>query len=201
MTPEDVDRVMEIAESLEEAPHWPRSAYLAALDAEAAPLRIALVVEYSAGAKAQAILEPDTARLKSCPDASQHLSNLSVADADLSQACTELSATCSEDESVAVAGFLVASLMPPEAELELIAVDPGAQRRGFARRLFTELAEKLRAAQVAEVVLEVRASNLPALALYRKLGFVESGRRKDYYQIPVEDALLMRLGLGPWPSG
>jgi ribosomal-protein-alanine N-acetyltransferase len=57
------------------------------------------------------------------------------------------------------------------------------------------MAEELRAALVKEVVLEVRASNHPALALYRRLGFVESGRRKDYYQIPVEDALLMRLGL------
>jgi ribosomal-protein-alanine N-acetyltransferase len=144
MTLADLDRVMEIAGSLKEAPHWPRSAYRTALEPEAAPPRIALIAE--------------------------------------------------EAVSGAMAGFLVASLLPPEAELELIAVDPAAQRRGLARRLFSVLAEELRAAQVAEVVLEVRASNLPALTFYRQLGFVESGRRKDYYQIPVEDALLMRLG-------
>ncbi len=88
----------------------------------------------------------------------------------------------------------MASLLPPEAELELIAVDPAAQRLGLAQQLFAELAQELRAARWNEMILEVRASNLPALALYRKLGFVETGRRKDYYQIPVEDALLMRLG-------
>jgi len=92
-----------------------------------------------------------------------------------------------------VAGFAVASLLPPEAELELIAVDQAAHRRGLAHLLFAELAEELRAARVEEVALEVRASNRAALALYWKLGFIESGRRKDYYQIPVEDALLMRL--------
>jgi ribosomal-protein-alanine N-acetyltransferase len=181
MTLADLDRVMEIAGSLKDAPQWPRSAYLSALEPEAAPPRISLVIEYPAGAKALAFFEPYTARLKSCPDASGLLSSFSAAGA--------------EGEGVGVAGFAVASLLPPEAELELIAVDPAAQRRGLARRLFAALAEELRAAQVQEVVLEVRASNLPACALYRKLGFVESGRRKDYYQIPVEDALLMRLGL------
>ncbi|HEY1257348.1 MAG TPA: ribosomal protein S18-alanine N-acetyltransferase [Terracidiphilus sp.] len=97
--------------------------------------------------------------------------------------------------SGAVAGLAVATLLPPDAELELIAVDPAAQRLGLAQRLFAELTQELRTARVEEVLLEVRFSNQPALALYRKLGFVETGRRKDYYQIPVEDALLMRLGL------
>ncbi|MGB7986785.1 MAG: ribosomal protein S18-alanine N-acetyltransferase, partial [Terracidiphilus sp.] len=106
-----------------------------------------------------------------------------------------------ENGSGAVAGFTVASLLPPEAELELIAVDPSVQRRGLAHQLFVALTKKLRAASVEEMVLEVRASNLPALAFYRKLGFIETGRRKDYYQIPVEDALLMRLGLCPQTSG
>jgi ribosomal-protein-alanine N-acetyltransferase len=45
MTPADLGQVMEIAESLNKAPHWPRSAYLTALDHEAAPPRIALVAE------------------------------------------------------------------------------------------------------------------------------------------------------------
>ena len=58
-----------------------------------------------------------------------------------------------------------------------------------------ELVEKLSLAGVREVILEVRASNLPALALYRQLGFVETGRRPRYYQAPEEDAILMRLGL------
>jgi ribosomal-protein-alanine N-acetyltransferase len=94
-----------------------------------------------------------------------------------------------------VAGLAVASLIPPQAELETIAIDTHFQRCGLARGLFAELAGKLRLAGVTEVILEVRASNEPALRLYRRLGFVETGRRPGYYQAPEDDAVLMRLGL------
>jgi ribosomal-protein-alanine N-acetyltransferase len=100
-----------------------------------------------------------------------------------------------EGERSGIVGFAVASVLAPESELELIAVCPEAQRRGVARRLFEDLAAELSAAGAAEVNLEVRAGNRAALGLYRKLGFVESGRRKGYYQNPVEDALQLRLGL------
>jgi ribosomal-protein-alanine N-acetyltransferase len=143
MCPEDLNRVMEIAESLKDAPHWTRANYVAALAPAATPRRIALVAE----------------------------------------------------EGVKVAGFAVASLMPPRAELEIIAVEAQFQRRGLARRLFAELAATLGLAQVTEVILEVRASNQPALGLYRRLGFAESGRRPRYYQAPADDAVLMRLVL------
>ena len=92
-------------------------------------------------------------------------------------------------------GFLVASLLPPQAELEIIAVEARVQRRGLARKLFDELVYQLGPAGVTEVVLEVRASNQAALALYRALGFVETGRRTRYYADPQEDAVLMRLQL------
>jgi ribosomal-protein-alanine N-acetyltransferase len=145
MTPADLDRVIEIAESLKDAPRWPRSAYLAAMDPEAAPIRIALAAEYPG--------------------------------------------------SGALAGFAVASLLPPQAELETIAVASQLQRRGLARQLFAALAAELRTAMVIEIILEVRVSNQPALGLYRRLGFVETGRRPSYYHDPVEDAVLMRLRL------
>ena len=48
-------------------------------------------------------------------------------------------------------------------------------------------------AKLAFLTLEVRASNAPANALYAKHGFVEVGRRKNYYDDPKEDALLMTL--------
>jgi ribosomal-protein-alanine N-acetyltransferase len=145
MTPADLDQVIEIAESLKEAPHWPRAAYLAALDPEAARRRIALVAE-----------EPGSGNL---------------------------------------AGFAVASLLAPQAELETIAVARAAQRRGLARQIFTALAAELASAKISEIMLEVRASNQPALGLYRQLGFAETGRRPRYYHDPVEDAVLMRSQL------
>jgi ribosomal-protein-alanine N-acetyltransferase len=145
MTRADLDQVIEIADSLKEAPHWPHTAYLAALEPEAVPLRIALLAE--------------------------------------------------EPVAGVIAGFAVASLRLAQAELESIVVAPAFQRRGVARRLFSALAAELATAHANEIVLETRASNHPALGLYRRLGFVETGRRPRYYRDPVEDAILMRLGL------
>ena len=96
-----------------------------------------------------------------------------------------------------VVGFAVASLLPPEAELETIAVMAGSQRRGIARELFRALATELRSGAVDVILLEVRASNERAQAFYRSLGFTGAGRRPGYYDDPVEDALLMRLELQP----
>ncbi len=93
----------------------------------------------------------------------------------------------------AVHGFAVASLLPPQAELEMIAVAAKSQRHGLGRRLFHALAIELRAADVRELVLEVRASNRSALAFYRSLGFVQTALRRSYYADPIEDAVLLGL--------
>ena len=141
----DLDPVIELALSLPQAPRWPRSAYLAALNPDAAPPRMALVA--------------------------------------------------GDMETGAVQGFAVASLLPPQAELETIAVAAESQRRGLARRIFIAMADELRKALVTEVLVEVRASNLPVLAFYRALGFAMTGRRPRYYADPIEDAVLMELRL------
>jgi ribosomal-protein-alanine N-acetyltransferase len=96
-------------------------------------------------------------------------------------------------ETGSMAGFSVVRLMPPEAELEAIAVAAEFQRRGVAGQLVRALADELSRAQVTEILLEVRASNEPAKALYRSIGFTEEGGRRSYYADPVEDAVLMRL--------
>lgn len=89
-------------------------------------------------------------------------------------------------------GFAVASVMPPEAELESIAVASAYQRQGIARRLFAELARELAAVGATEILLEVRASNTAALAAYYALQFEQDGVRRNYYSHPDEDAVLMR---------
>src|ERR1700678_950431 len=63
-----------------------------------------------------------------------------------------------------VEGFVVASLLPPQAELESIAVAAGSQRHGLGRMLLDALLKELRTAGVFEITLEVRASNDAALA-------------------------------------
>ncbi len=98
--------------------------------------------------------------------------------------------------SGAVLGFAIASRIGGEAELESIAVAAPWQRQGVGRQLWASMAQELRLAGVEEVRLEVRASNLPAVGLYRALGFAATGRRPRYYAEPVEDAVLMALHLG-----
>jgi [ribosomal protein S18]-alanine N-acetyltransferase len=94
-----------------------------------------------------------------------------------------------------LAGFAIARLLPPEAELETIVVAPAFRRRGVARALLASLTRELQLRHVTEVTLEVRVSNLPAISLYHDIGFRESARRSRYYVDPVEDAVLMSLRL------
>jgi ribosomal-protein-alanine N-acetyltransferase len=101
-----------------------------------------------------------------------------------------------EAESGRVVGFLIASLLPPQAELESIAVSAKQQRRGIGRLLLAAMVEELKAAGVRQLILEVRASSQRALGFYRSLGWSETGRRPRYYADPEEDAVLMTLELG-----
>lgn len=82
-----------------------------------------------------------------------------------------------------------------EAHLLIISVAPEWRRRGFARQLLAHLRSHAREVGVAQLFLEVRASNEAAIALYRTCGFEEVGRRKSYYPAPGglrEDALVLR---------
>ncbi len=92
-----------------------------------------------------------------------------------------------------ILGFAVASLLPPQAEFETIGVAPESQRLGLGKSLFQTLVAELNAAGADDVLLEVRASNRPALAFYGELGFVRTGLRPGYYADPIEDAVHMRL--------
>src|SRR5262249_1233042 len=91
----------------------------------------------------------------------------------------------------AIAGYLVATLRPPYAELQNLATAPDQQRCGVAPALLAELFETCRARGVRGLGLEVRVSNFAAQALYRTLGFTLLGLRRGYYRAPEEDALLM----------
>jgi len=138
---EDIDRVFEIAQTLDEAPGWPRDLYVRALFPGAVPERIALAAENS---------------------------------------------------EFQLVGFLVAVLIPPQAELETIAVAKEAQKQGIATRLFTEMLAILSRRQISDVMLEVRQTNDAARSFYRSVGFFETGRRPGYYSDPKEDAILLQ---------
>ena len=73
-----------------------------------------------------------------------------------------------------------------------VAVDPVFRRNHLGEQLILSLVEKLREKESHSLTLEVRASNVPAIALYEKLGFAQVGRRPNYYRNPKEDALILR---------
>jgi ribosomal-protein-alanine N-acetyltransferase len=82
-----------------------------------------------------------------------------------------------------------------EVHLLDVAVEVVARRRGVGRRLLATVIEHGRARGARVVLLEVRRSNAPAIALYRTLGFEELGVRKGYYSDNGEDALEFQLAL------
>jgi [ribosomal protein S18]-alanine N-acetyltransferase len=98
-------------------------------------------------------------------------------------------------ESGPAVGFAIASLVPPEAELESIGVTAEFQKQGIGRRLVKEIGKNLRLRGVTKVHLEVRDSNLAAKGLYTSLGFIEAGCRSGYYTDSIEDAITMHLDL------
>lgn len=97
-----------------------------------------------------------------------------------------------QGEDGAVLGYAVLSLVLDEGNLDNIAAAPNARRQGVADALLNTLTGFGRD-NLSRLMLEVRASNAPAIALYKKHGFAAVGRRKNYYDAPKEDAVLMTL--------
>jgi ribosomal-protein-alanine acetyltransferase len=85
-----------------------------------------------------------------------------------------------------VCGFMVSREVADEVEVLNLATAPETRRQGIATQLLASL-------DAEDVFLEVRESNVPARKLYEKLGFVVVGKRAEYYDDPVESALVMRL--------
>ena len=89
-----------------------------------------------------------------------------------------------------IVGYLAFELIAGEGSIIELAVHPAHRRQGIARALISEALRDN--AGVSEVFLEVRESNAPAISLYESLGFEPIGKRRDYYEAPVENAVLMR---------
>ena len=96
-------------------------------------------------------------------------------------------------------GFLVARQLGEEWEIENFAVAETAQRRGLGAALLGHFLEFARGQGAVSVFLEVRESNRVARRLYEKWSFSQSGRRKSYYDSPLEDALVYRFSFSQLP--
>lgn len=96
-----------------------------------------------------------------------------------------------EDTENVVQGYVGMLHVLDEGYISNVAVAPEQRRKGLAGALLEELMHRAAALSLAFVSLEVRAGNAPAIALYEKNGFKPVGRRKNYYSLPREDAIIM----------
>ena len=99
------------------------------------------------------------------------------------------------ESASSVTGFLIARQVAEEGEVLNLAVAAKLRRAGQGSALLLAALAEFRRQRVTRVFLEVRASNKPATAFYKKHGFEPTGTRKRYYQNPEEDAVVMEKKL------
>lgn len=113
---------------------------------------------------------------------------------ELDNACSAFLVALDDDDSVVgYAGLLV---IADEGYITNVAVRPESRRGGVAGQLLDVFLKFAEANQLAFLTLEVRESNYPAIALYGSRGFRAVGRRKNYYEHPKEDAVIMTREFG-----
>ena len=100
-----------------------------------------------------------------------------------------------EGENGELLGYVGMMNVLDEGYISNVAVDPDHWRQGIGDKLISALLERAALRELRFVTLEVREHNEAAIALYRKHGFEAVGLRKNYYEAPAENALLMTVFL------
>ena len=90
-----------------------------------------------------------------------------------------------------VIGYIGLSIVIEEGYIFNVAVREKYRNKGVATALINELVTYGKKNNFSFITLEVRESNLPAISLYSKFGFIKAGERKDYYSNPKENAILL----------
>ena len=101
------------------------------------------------------------------------------------------------DADGTIIGYAAFWCVVDQGELGNVAVDARWRGAGIGARLVEEVLHRAARRGVREVFLEVRPSNAVARRLYEQLGFRPVGRRRNYYQAPVEDAIVLRRPVEP----
>ncbi len=97
------------------------------------------------------------------------------------------------EDSGQIVGYAGIQVIEPEGYITNIAILPEFRGRGFGDLLVSALKDLAKERSLDFISLEVRESNTVAISLYRKHGFKEKGRRKNFYTSPNEDAIIMTL--------
>ena len=94
-----------------------------------------------------------------------------------------------------VAAYVTAMVVPFEVQIANVATRADMRGRGLATRTIEALVEFAKVAGAEQISLEVRVSNEAAIGLYKKLGFLHAGVRRNFYTSPREDGAVMLLSL------
>ena len=105
--------------------------------------------------------------------------------------CSDTGMCFTATDDSGVVGYIVGRKIPPEGEIYRIAVREDKRQRGIGYRLLSYALKTESGDGVETVFLEVRSKNLPARGLYKAYGFKEISIRKNYYQNPADDAIIM----------
>lgn len=95
-------------------------------------------------------------------------------------------------ENCKIIGYTGMRFVLDEGHITTLAVHPKFRKKGIGYQLIAKLMEEAKAKGIKKLFLEVRQSNIFAQKLYKKLGFKVIDRRREYYQNPREDALVMK---------
>ena len=101
----------------------------------------------------------------------------------------------SEKDDVVVTGYMGLYVSFDEASVTNVAVSPSFRKKGCGDALVAAAKAEAKEVGAESIFLEVRASNEAALSLYKKQGFENLGIRKKFYEHPVEDAIIMKVGI------
>ena len=101
------------------------------------------------------------------------------------------------EEGEKILGYCGVVTVQDEGDITNVAVEKNSQNQGIGKKLLEEMFQRTQKAGVCRLFLEVRAGNAAALHLYEKMGFVQMGIRKNYYEQPVEDGVVMMREKAP----
>lgn len=99
------------------------------------------------------------------------------------------------EDAQEIVGYIGMYLSFDEGDITNVAVSPAHRKMGYGEAIVSKAVELAKEKQLEMILLEVRVSNVPAISLYKKMGFEEIGMRKNFYEHPVEDAIIMKCPL------
>lgn len=97
-----------------------------------------------------------------------------------------------DTEKASVAAYGGVIVAGGEAQVLNVATHPDYRRKGLAKEIMSRIIDHSVLCDAEYITLEVREKNVPAISLYRSIGFYEVGRIKEYYKDPNEDALILK---------